>query len=438
MESAVPYNLKPKATKLPEGPDDSLDPPVPPTDAERRGIPPIFWAAIDKSKGGTAPPDAPLAPPATDPARRSVPPLIWPRGLPGRLPNRPLAETMRPPLTLDPDIALWPNFRVSIWPFAGAPTEGIWPKGWMGVDNTSTVYVCTVGGEPGTWVALGFAGGAGWPAVNGTGPGNLVAQTPGGDTVGYNITDKGTGGIALTAGGTGGGIGLVDQSGVGIVLLVQSGGGPISVLSEGGLFLQDNSTGVGGSTGGIKLTAPSGLTSGPGIFLDDGGSPGGIEIGAQGTGTNAILLSVTTGTQPIRLENAGSGGIVMTATTGPITGTAGSFEQIGDSGWANMALQNGWTVTSGDVARYRKLNGMVTVDFNVEGGTNGGLALLPAGFRPATTTNPKWFPITVVNSGTIVGGVSQVVGTGQITADNYDFPTIADQAVGYFSFIAEQ
>lgn len=433
MESAVPYNLKPKATKLPEGPDDSLDPPVPPTDAERRGIPPIFWAAIDKSKGGTAPPDAPLAPPATDPARRSVPPLVWPRGLPGRLPNRPLAETMRPPLTLDPDIALWPNFRVSIWPFAGAPTEGIWPKGWMGVDNTSTVYVCTVGGEPGTWVALGFAGGAGWPAVNGTGPGNLVAQTPGGDTVGYNITDKGTGGIALTAGGTGGGIGLVDQSGVGIVLLVQSGGGPISVLSEGGLFLQDNSTGVGGSTGGIKLTAPGGLlASGPGISLDDGGSPGGIQISAEGTGTNAILLSVTTGTQPIRLENQGSGGIVMTATTGPITGTAGSFEQIGDTGWLNLTLLNGWTDVSG-WARYRRLNGVVYVQVSADGGTTAQLATLPAGFRPgeavfsaAPTSSAPNIATLSVNAGGAVSG--EALGGGvadNILAGTVSFPADA-------------
>jgi hypothetical protein len=147
--TAVPYNLVPKATKLPAGHDATLDPPFDPTDALIRGVPASQWPRVDLSRGGTGPPDGPLAPPGTDPARRTTAPFVWPR----------VTELVSPIGDLDPDIALWRSVIVSIWPFAGAPTEGIWPKGWLGIDNTGTPWVCTVGGEPGTWAQLATAAG---------------------------------------------------------------------------------------------------------------------------------------------------------------------------------------------------------------------------------------------------------------------------------------
>lgn len=200
---STPYYLKPKDTKLPAGHDDTLDPPVDPTDAETRGVPPTDWAAVDVSKGGTAPPDKALSPPPVDPAIRSVPVSTWPRGLPEFIAGRPVHLAIPVP-DLDPDIALWRVVTLNIWPFTGAPTEGEFPRGWMGIDNTSTVWVCTVGGEPGTWVEIGAAGPAGgWPTNDGTGPGNLTAETPSDDTVGYSMTDQGSGGISLWSHGTG-------------------------------------------------------------------------------------------------------------------------------------------------------------------------------------------------------------------------------------------
>jgi hypothetical protein len=196
-DASVPYYLKPKATKLAEGPDVSLDPPVAPTDAERRGIPPIFWAAMDKSKGGTAPQDAPLAPPAMDPALRSLEPFIWPRG---GLSNRALRELGVPVPDLDPDIALWPVTTLSRWPFAGHPTVGIWPKGWLGVDNTATVWVCVIGGEPGTWLPLSGGGGGGaFPTFTGSGsPQGVTTATAVGQT--YQDTVRGGIWVAGAAG----------------------------------------------------------------------------------------------------------------------------------------------------------------------------------------------------------------------------------------------
>jgi hypothetical protein len=262
----VPYFLKPKATKLPEGHDDSLDPPAPPTDAEQRGLEPIDWPAVDASKGGDGPPDAPLAPPAVDSARRSVPAFVWPRVPAKWVPGRSVRETVGSvPGTLDPDIALWQVVVPNIWPFTGAPTEGTWPRGWFGVDNTGTFYVCTVAGEPGTWTAIS-PGGGGWPTINGSGAGNLEAETGSGDTVGYNLTDQGSGGITIKGAGTG--EVTVESTGDAGVAIFDSGAGGIHI--------------TGSSTGGIAIASGADAsisllnTSNDPIVIDS--ATGGIEL----------------------------------------------------------------------------------------------------------------------------------------------------------------
>ena len=78
-------------------------------------------------------------------------------GMP-KVAGRQLSERVDDPVTLDPDIALWPVVPLSIWPFAGAPTEGRWPKNWLGIDENSALWVCTEGGTPGTWAQVGSGG----------------------------------------------------------------------------------------------------------------------------------------------------------------------------------------------------------------------------------------------------------------------------------------
>lgn len=160
---ALPPWLKEKATRLPPGHDDTLDPAEAATDPAARRTPPFSWPLVDASRGPQGTPDGPLAPPPTDPARRALPPSTWPTGRP-RAKTRPLRELVVPEPDLDPDIAMWPSTIVSRWPFTGPPAVGIWPKGWLGVDNTATLYVCTVAGQPGTWAAVGS--GSSTPAPN--------------------------------------------------------------------------------------------------------------------------------------------------------------------------------------------------------------------------------------------------------------------------------
>src|SRR5215469_8724005 len=76
-----------------------------------------------------------------------------------RMGDLPMFDDTPGPATLDPDLAMWPENAVSRWPFTGSPTTGTWPLGFVGVDNTGTVWVCTVGGRPGTWVSIGGGGG---------------------------------------------------------------------------------------------------------------------------------------------------------------------------------------------------------------------------------------------------------------------------------------
>jgi hypothetical protein len=210
---SIPYYLRSKDTKLPEGHDDTLDAPEPPTDAEKRTAEPFDWAAFDKSKGPEGTPDALLGPPPVDPGLRTVPAFVWPRGLPGALPNRSVRESPELVGALDPDIELWPQVKVNIWPFAGHPTEGIWPIGWFGLDNAGQAWVCVVAGEPGTWAEVGFtsAGVASFDTRTGavvfeladaetifTAAGQLLAGTGSGTG---DLLAKGTAGQVLTVGG---------------------------------------------------------------------------------------------------------------------------------------------------------------------------------------------------------------------------------------------
>jgi len=101
--------------------------------------------------------------------RRGDPPPVElhpdpPKKVRRRVPTRPRPAPHPEPVSLlgdlDPDIALWPTTQVQRWPFTGPPTEGIWPKGWIGADNEATVWLCYEGGEPGSWVPFANAGGA--------------------------------------------------------------------------------------------------------------------------------------------------------------------------------------------------------------------------------------------------------------------------------------
>lgn len=139
---------------------------------------------------------------------------------------------------------------------------------------------------------LGGAG-SGWPTVNGAGPGNLVAETATSDTVGYNFTDRGTGGIHISATGT------VDNEGI---ELLYSGA---AVAENGGIALVDNSA----------------VSAGISLVVNDTDNPGGIALTSQGTGG-------------VNLTDNGSGGVNLFA-----TGSAGG--QFGASGGGPLNLYVG-------------------------------------------------------------------------------------------------
>jgi hypothetical protein len=291
-----------------------------------------------------------------DPLVRAEPPFDWYR-TPVVMPRR--VETPGHLPDLDPDIALWPVTPLQRWPFTGAPAEGIWPKGWAGVDNTGTMYVCTVGGQPGTWAQVGSGGGGGWPTVNGTGSGNLTATLAVGDTTGYNLTDNGSGGINITdTGGAGvnltssaaGGITLlnsgtaatnIESSSSGAILVQSAGTGAIQVnAGSGGLALSQASTGAitiettgGGATTGIALTTQA--TDTTGITLTDNSANGnGITLTATGRNTTGITLAMGAATNGggIVLDQGGVGAIFLSTTGGLASAGIGLTTQATDTG----------------------------------------------------------------------------------------------------------
>jgi len=473
-DAPLPPYLKPKATKLPAGHDDTLDPPEPPTDAAARKTAPFDWAQFDTSKGGDGPPDAPLAPPAVDPAARSVPASTWPRVFDR---NRPLRETLAPVPDLDPDIALWPVTILSRWPFAGHPTVGIWPKGWVGVDNTATMYVCTVAGEPGTWAVVGGGGGS----IPGGGEGMPIAD-PFGITTATTTPDPIAGahsqlwvkfpadasvmawgiagdafprwvfgaqsGLFLGDGtfdptqGTGGHLfGSVDSFRGGVVKIL--GGVP---NGNQGVILNGSALSLG------LLTTPQGnlggfagdLVSSLGVFVGGDLSLWLCTIDGNAAAATWKLVQTFATTDPITAvavppnagalwqDTSGSGSLWISTGT-----SSGDWALIGgDTGWidATGLLVNSWTKAVSGVVQYRKKNGVVFVEFNVTGGSNAAVFTLPAGFRP---TGPLLnFAIPVDDSGTINSGFCTVSNAGVVGIED-NATTVPTAANVYISFIAD-
>lgn len=171
--------------------------------------------------------------------------------------------------------------------------------------------------------------GSGWPTVNGAGPGNLVAETPSSDTVGYNLTDQGTGGIHISATGTvdnegiellysgaavadNGGIALVDNSAVsaGISLVVNDtdnpGGITLTSQGNGGVGITDN------GSGGINLTA----NGAGGMDFEILGAGGFTFAVGAGSGPGAGFNVVSSDADGINLTSEGAGGVNVTADSG--------------------------------------------------------------------------------------------------------------------------
>lgn len=472
---AVPYHLKPKATKLPSGHDDSLDPPVSPTDAERRGVPLIFWEAMDKSKGGTAPPDAPLAPPATDPATRGLPPFAWPRM---GLSNRALRETGLWVGDLDPDIAMWPITPLQRWPFAGSPAEGIWPKGWLGVDSNSLVWVCTVGGEPGTWAQVGGGGGGGTSTVL-----NPVAVASFYDTEVTSSPPSGAATVDTHPVVTGDRVLLTAQTvahdnGIWVANAAGAWSRPTdwangAVIPNGTMVVVEDLIGefFYSSIWQVKTACTVGTTnvqfvlqvSPGGLQLGVGTAPGefphskaegqffagvGLEFAGWpvGGGSNDVHRFYCFAGNPNGSVTSGDEGDLCIDNVTPAlwiatgNGTT-TWDLVGpgaDTGWidATPLLVNSWTVTPGAPCRYRKLNGVVHLNFWVTGGSAMTVFTLPAGFRPAV--NADQFCVVVQNSGTLLAGICAITTGGAVQLSLLSSPTPpTDVGALYVSFIAD-
>lgn len=469
----VPYYLNPKATKLPEGPDDSLEPAVEPVDAETRSLVPFDWAQFDKSKGGTGPPDAPLSPPATDPALRSLPPFDWPSGY---VPGRALRELVSPIGDLDPDIALWGVTTLQRWPFTGHPTVGIWPLGWVGVDNTATGWVCIAGGQPGTWEAIFGPGvppvSTGFPIANPAGsvdhvttPDPIVnsgtqtwVQFPHNQSaIGWGLTgdtyprimygSDPKKGFLFVGPGTydptqnTNMMALLNDVDRGDMLQITSNGVNsgviIGALSAMGSGLGNPNTSIGGIVGDIMsgvFNGGTGFSYSSWWRCITGGSPSTPAVWA--------LVLIVAATDPISTsfvaanagalwqDTSGSGSLWMSTGT-----SAGDWSLIGgDTGWINLTLVNSWSVVTS--ARYRKKNGVVYLDVGITGGSTQQFSTLPAGFRPLALVNGE-FPAPVINSGTTTIGLLEVNSSGSLFAANLDAST-PGTVNGYFSFIADQ
>jgi hypothetical protein len=181
-------------------------------------------------------------------------------------------------------------------------------------------------GNQGSQGAQGSTGG-GWPTVNATGAGNLGAQTGPGDTVGYNMTDLGSGGINLLSSGTGSMI-LDTSAGSGGLVLISAAGIPLVDTSDQQVSMAQLGTG-----GASVVTGPSSVG---GLLLQDEGT-GGINV--SGVGLIAIAAS---GSSALELLQTGSGNIVADVSGGTghvlLKGLPTSDPHVVDALWNNSGV----------------------------------------------------------------------------------------------------
>lgn len=210
---------------------------------------------------------------------------------------------------------------------AGAPTTGTFAIGDFVIDQSGTLWICTVAGTPGTWVAPNtpdvqlFAGTQA--------PANPATQ----DAFVWTKPSRGTmvRVIAIGGGGGGGSGGSVAAStactgGAG------GGGGALSVLEAPiGQFGVTEAVKVGGGgTGGLGVTNAAGN---PGII----GAASSMTINAASFGANARGGGAGgAGSNSTTASTAGSGGVGTTSGgsggAGPAAGAAGANGAVGASG----------------------------------------------------------------------------------------------------------
>ena len=131
--------------------------------------------------------------------------------------------------------------------------------------------------------------------------------------------------------------------------------------------------------------------------------------GTYGSVTTDAKGRVTSGSTATPIANGGTG-----ATTAA-TGLAALGEE---SAWTNFSLQNGWVVIASRRAAYRKVLGMVQIEFGVNTGTSTDgtlLATLPVGLRPAfqlalpVVSGPNTTPSTTISGPRVIVGTDGTI-----------------------------
>lgn len=198
------------------------------------------------------------------------------------------------------------TMRIAGGTLAGAPVSGTWQAGDQVTSHDGHVYVCSVGGTPGTWVASGTTGITGITGATGaTGP-------------------TGASGVTGVTGNTG-------------------STGPTGITGPTGV------TGQTGATGSSGVTGPTG----PGVGVTGPTGPTGATGAAGVTGADGLDgldgLAGRTGSTGATGATGATGGSGVTGPTGPgvgATGATGPTGATGASGGGGSILSEGWANAS--------------------------------------------------------------------------------------------
>lgn len=110
-----------------------------------------------------------------------------------------------------------------------------------------------------------------------------------------------------------------------------------------------------------------------------------LSVGAVGSRVFTVREEWTSA-NPVPISGGGHGANTLAgaqSALGIVTDAFGAG-QVSGTPWVNMTLINGWTVLSAsNRCRYRKVLGLIFIEFAAAAGTDTAITTLPTGFRPA-------------------------------------------------------
>lgn len=234
--------------------------------------------------------------------------------------------------------------------FAGAPTSGTWSKGAIIIDTNANLWVCTVGGSPGTWSELATATGA-VLSVTAADTSIVVGGTAQNPTVRTNTLDVIAADHPPAA----------DWSNNSHkITSLANGSGAQDAAAFGQIPVPANGYGITGNTGAtptpaVALTSAGGVALSP-VTLTNSATTKILDTSSLGVGTWLVTFIVLCTAAPAAIEIE----MLADTATASFNGVAAGECPAGATGAVTVVVQAIVTVTGAGTIKVQAYNNNAT------------------------------------------------------------------------------